>query len=76
MKRDHAELPSCGRTNREDIQKKVRAIVCAAVALGTFFGSLLSAAAAQPAPAGAVACYFVGRGFLNSNGQGEVVGYF
>jgi hypothetical protein len=65
MKRNHAELPSRGRPNIEDSQKKVRAIVCAAVALGAFFGGLLSAAAAQPAPAGQAACYFVGRGYLN-----------
>src|SRR3984893_18300103 len=31
---------------------------------------------AQQIPAAAVACYFVGRGFLNATGQGEVVGYF
>jgi hypothetical protein len=30
----------------------------------------------RPIPAAAVACYFVGRGFLNNSGQGEVVGYF
>ena len=76
MKRNVRELPSRGRTNSENGQKKVRAIVCAAVALGTFFGGLLSAAEAQPVPAGAVACYFVGRVLLNSNGQGEAVGYF
>ena len=45
--------------------KKANTIVCAVVALGTFFGGLLSAAAAQPAPAGQAACYFVGRGYLN-----------
>jgi hypothetical protein len=56
--------------------KKVKTIVSVAVALTTFFGGLLSAAAAPPVPAGAVACYFVGRVFLNSNGQGEAVGYF
>ena len=60
MKRNHAELPS----HREDSEKKARAIVCAAVALGTYFAGLLSAAA-QPAPAGQAACYFVGRGYLN-----------
>src|ERR1700680_4931169 len=31
---------------------------------------------AQQIPAAAIACYFVGRGFLNAIGQGEVVGYF
>jgi hypothetical protein len=31
---------------------------------------------AQQVPSAAVACYFVGRAFLNTNGQGEVVGYF
>ena len=76
MKRKDAELRSSGRTNSEDSQEKIRAIVSIALALGTFFAGLLCAAAAQPAPAGAVACYFVGRGFLNSGGQGEVVGYF
>ena len=33
-------------------------------------------AEAQQIPAAAVACYFVGRAFLNVNGQGQVVGYF
>src|ERR1700730_2463982 len=37
----------------------------------------LSSVEAQQIPSSAVACYFVGRGYLNpSNGQGEVVGYF
>ena len=37
----------------------------------------LSVAQAQPTPSSAVACYFVGRGYLNPvNGQGEVIGYF
>ena len=31
---------------------------------------------AQQIPAAAVACYFVGRAFLNASGQGQVVGYF
>jgi hypothetical protein len=31
---------------------------------------------AQQIPSAAVACYFVGRAFLNATGQGEVVGYF
>jgi len=31
---------------------------------------------AQQIPAVAVACYFVGRAFLNASGQGQVVGYF
>jgi hypothetical protein len=33
-------------------------------------------AEAQQIPAAAVACYFVGRAFLNASGQGQVVGYF
>ena len=34
-------------------------------------------AEAQQTPAGAVACYFVGRGFVSADfSQGEVVGYF
>jgi hypothetical protein len=33
-------------------------------------------AKAQQIPSAAVACYFVGRAFLNAIGQGEVVGYF
>jgi hypothetical protein len=41
---------------------KAKAIVCAAVALGTFLGGLLCAAVARPAPAGTAACYFVARG--------------
>jgi hypothetical protein len=60
--------------------KKAKAIVCTAVALGTFFAGLLSAAAAQLVPAGAVACYFAGRAYLNlmpdGSGQGLVVEYF
>ena len=60
--------------------KKAKAIVSTAVALGTFFAGLLSAAAAQPVPAGAVACYFAGRAYLNlmphGSGQGQVVEYF
>ena len=73
MKRNHAELPS----HREDSEKKARAIVCAAVALGTYFAGLLSAAAAQPAPAGQAACYFVGRGYLNpDNGTSITYSYF
>jgi hypothetical protein len=56
--------------------KKANAILGAAVGLGTFLASLLCAAAGPPVAAGAAACYFVGRGFLNSEGQGEVVGYF
>jgi hypothetical protein len=56
--------------------KKVKAIVSAAVALSTFVAGLLSAAAAQPAPAGAVACYSVGRGYLNpDNGTSITYGY-
>jgi hypothetical protein len=33
-------------------------------------------AEARQIPAAAVACYFVGRAFLNASGQGQVVGYF
>jgi hypothetical protein len=56
---------------------KARAIVCGAVALGTFFGGLLSAAVARPAPAGAAACYFVARGYINpDNGTSITYGYF
>jgi hypothetical protein len=37
----------------------------------------LSAAAAQPAPAGAVACYFVARGYINPDiGTSITYGYF
>ena len=57
--------------------KKTKAIVSVTLALGTLLASLLSAEAALPVPSAAVACYFVGRGFLNpSSGQGEIVGYF
>jgi hypothetical protein len=56
--------------------KNAKAIVSIAVALVTFLAGLLSAAAAPPVPAAAVACFFVGRAFQNSSGQGEVVGYF
>ena len=31
---------------------------------------------AQQVPSSAVACYFVGRAFLNASAQGQVVGYF
>jgi hypothetical protein len=57
--------------------KKSKAIVCAAVALGTFFAGLLSAAAeSKPAPASAVACYGVGRGYINpDNGTFITYGY-
>jgi len=57
--------------------KKTKAIVSVTLALGTLLASLFSAEAALPVPSAAVACYFVGRGFLNpSSGQGEIVGYF
>jgi hypothetical protein len=57
--------------------KKAKAIVCVAVALGTFFGGLLAATAAQPAPAGEAACYFVGRGYINPNdGTSITYSYF
>jgi hypothetical protein len=77
MEHNDAELPRCERTNGEVRKKKIRAIVCVAVALGTFFGGLLSAAVARPAPAGAVACYFVARGYINpNNGTSITYGYF
>jgi hypothetical protein len=52
--------------------------------LTVFLGAIYSSteaqqrprAEAQQVPSSAVACYFVGRGFLNTSGQGEVVGYF
>jgi hypothetical protein len=54
------------------------------LALTTLLGSFCSPAEAQQKPwaeakqipAAAVACYFVGRAFLNASGQGQVVGYF
>lgn len=74
MKRNDAELRYAEAM--EDSHKKLRAIVCAAIALGTLFGGLLSASAAQPAPAGQVACYFVGRGYLNpDNATSITYGY-
>jgi hypothetical protein len=53
-------------------------------ALTTLLGGFCSPAEAQQKPwaeakqipAAAVACYFVGRAFLNASGQGQVVGYF
>jgi hypothetical protein len=75
MKRNLAEVLLRKRTSREDSMKKMRAIGCAAVALGTFFGGLLSVTAAQPSPAGAVACNFIARGYVNAT-QGTAVGYF
>lgn len=53
-------------------------------ALTALLGSFCSSAEAQQkpwveakqVPAAAVACYFVGRAFLNAGGQGQVVGYF
>ena len=72
MKRNHANSPSRG----EDSMKKVGAIGCAAVALTTIFAGLGSAAAAQPAPAGSVPCYFVARGYLNpDDGTSITYGY-
>jgi hypothetical protein len=35
-----------------------------------------ASAETQQIPSSAVACYSVGRAFLNASGQGEVVGYF
>jgi hypothetical protein len=75
MKRNHAALPSRERTSREDRMKKVRAIGYAAVAPTTIFRGLGSAAASQPVPAGAVACNFIARGYVNAT-QGTAVGYF
>src|SRR5215469_8870127 len=57
----------------EDSMKMPKAIVCSAVALTTIFAGLGSAAAAQPAPAGA--CNFIARGYVNAT-QGTAVGYF
>jgi hypothetical protein len=53
-------------------------------ALITLLGGSYSLAEAQqrpwaeaaPIPSAGVACYFVGRAFLDANGQGQVVGYF
>ena len=63
-----------------------RAVQGWTIALTALLGGFYSPAEAQQRPwaegqqisSAAVACYFVGRAFLNSpvNGQGEVVGYF
>jgi hypothetical protein len=46
------------------------------LALTALVSGFYSSVEAQQIPSSAVACYFVGRAYLNSSGQGEVVGYF
>lgn len=51
-----------------------------AVLLGAFYSGAEAQqrpwAEAPPIPGADAACYFVGRAFLNTSGQGQVVGYF
>jgi hypothetical protein len=64
------------RADRTDSMKKAKAIVSAALALTTIFAGLGFAAAAQPAPAGAVACYSVARGYIDpDNATSITYGY-
>ncbi len=53
-----------------------RTVQICVLALMALLNGFYSSAEAQQTPSSAVACYFIGRAYLNASGQGEVVGYF